>query len=142
MAGNEPQVGGRFNAAKITPGEAKVRTGMNADVILARNGKVIDFGDAIYHPDNVANAALYAEAHNVANETGMTPRELLAKLREAEAENARLVEECHRMAAILVTDDDLGPRRELAEKDDFEDPFNGGFSDESNPTLTLPADER
>ena len=68
---------------KITPGKAEVKTGMNADVILRRNGTRVDFGDAIYHPENAANAALYADAHNTANEVDMLPSELLAKLREA-----------------------------------------------------------
>ena len=75
----------------ITPGEAEVKSGMNVDVILRHNGTRIDFGDAIYHPDHVANARLYADAHNTAQKTGKLPSqlkqdvdELVVKLREAE----------------------------------------------------------
>ena len=74
----------------ITPGEAKVRVGMNADVILYHNDKRIDFGDAIYHPDNVANATLYAEAHNVYNETKLSPRQMVERIKALELDRDNL----------------------------------------------------
>lgn len=49
-----------------------------------------------------------------------------------------LEQSCMQMASELVTDaDDNGLRRELAESDDFADSLNGGFSDESDPTIRI-----
>ena len=46
----------------------------------------LDFGDMIADVwiDEHANAALYAEAHNVANRTGMWPEDLEARVKELE----------------------------------------------------------
>lgn len=46
----------------------------------------LDFGDMIADVwiDEHANAALYAEAHNVANRTGMWPEDLVARVKELE----------------------------------------------------------
>ena len=47
------------------------------------------FQDGHYYAtkeQNEANATLYAEAHNVANEHGMWPLDMLARIRELEAE--------------------------------------------------------
>ena len=68
---------------QITPGLAEVKQGMNADVILPRTGARIDFGDAIYHPENVAHATLYADAHNTYNTCKKLPSALLRERNEA-----------------------------------------------------------
>ena len=47
------------------------------------------FQDGFYYAtkeQNAANAALYAEAHNVANTTGMWPLDLVARIKELEEE--------------------------------------------------------
>ena len=46
-------------AAAATPGPREVRIAADARVYRA-NGSYIDFGDAIYHPENSADAALFA----------------------------------------------------------------------------------
>ncbi len=69
-------------AAKITPGKAFIDEGVNGEAFVAVDER--NLADFLSNTEEEwANARLYAEAHNVANETGMTPRELLAKLREA-----------------------------------------------------------
>ena len=80
----------------ITPGEATIRHDYNVfagDRLVCNagghqnnhdNGK----GDA----ENRANATLYADAHNTYNACGLTPSELLARLREAEAKIEKLNE--------------------------------------------------
>ena len=54
----------------------------------------LDFGDMIADVwiDEHANAALYAEAHNVANRTGMWPEDLVARVKELEAQKKAALE--------------------------------------------------
>lgn len=69
------------NELGITPGKAEV---VGAFVyVLQNNENRTDFRvnvnrrmSADYEAEEVANANLYAEAHNAANETGLTPRQL------------------------------------------------------------------
>ena len=88
-------------ALGITPGEAKIIDGDFVYILNENGSNRVHFkiskgwalewssqwmsgGLRTTQEEANANAALYAEAHNVANETGMAPRELLDKLREAE----------------------------------------------------------
>lgn len=77
---------------KITEGEWKYEGGDNYSVdIVLSNSSTISISTYGRYSDNVvmtreemeANAALIAEAGTVANETGLTPRELLERYREA-----------------------------------------------------------
>lgn len=53
-----------------------------ADCTVAEpNGSEYDYGRV----PTTANAALYAEAHNVANETGMWPLDMVERIKELEA---------------------------------------------------------
>ena len=64
---------------KQTPGEVCIEaSGYTGSKILMR------VGGALFNTANEANAALYAEAHNVANRTGMWPEDLEARVKELE----------------------------------------------------------
>lgn len=84
---------------KITPGIVK-HDDTDASVFLAnpsRNaayGAVADFFDPEQTGSANENARLYADAHNVANETGKTPRELMEQRDAAVAMLSQLVRHC------------------------------------------------
>lgn len=74
---------------KITRGKKPAKAGPENGVgygpIVSIDGRVLCH-TVIWpnHDESEANAALYADAHNTANEVDLLPSELLAKLREAE----------------------------------------------------------
>jgi len=91
-------------AAKITPGEARIIDGDFLYILNEDGSNRIHFsitkgwasewkggGIRTTQEEVNANATLYAEAHNVANECGMTPRQLLERLTKCawELEKAR-----------------------------------------------------
>lgn len=112
-------------AAKITPEEAilgdenndfaEIQLECGATVSFGRHDKMSGV-PVMTREEMLAELHLCMEAHNVANETGMTPRELLEKLREA----VKLVDRS-RNEAMGVTF--------LQDRQDF------------LSTITLPADE-
>jgi CRISPR/Cas system CSM-associated protein Csm2 small subunit len=79
----------------ITPGKCQIADGLEKNFIYALNENGINRFWAMVckqtnggskHGECDANAALYAEAHNITNQTGRTPaelRDLVRELREA-----------------------------------------------------------
>ena len=78
----------------ITPGNCKFTARNNDALISAGNKVVAEVGRADLEGwDQVmANATLYVDAHNTYNACGLTPSELLARLREAEAKIEKMNE--------------------------------------------------
>jgi hypothetical protein len=70
-----------------TPGKFSFHYERERWMIEGRDGTPGSFAVAVgagKHPTHAANAALYAEAHNVANETGMWPQQMVERIRELE----------------------------------------------------------
>jgi hypothetical protein len=72
----------------ITPGVAQIGS-QGLRKVVCEGETLAAFGsrepvDEVTWKRTLANARLYMEAHNVANETGLTPRMMMEKLREAE----------------------------------------------------------
>jgi hypothetical protein len=80
---------------KITVGKKPVKVGPENGVgfgpIVSMDGRILCH-TVIWpgHDESEANASLYADAHNTANEVDMLPSELLAKLREVSQTIERL----------------------------------------------------
>ena len=84
----------------ITPGEAKMADGNRPWVNDSAGFCIADFGwdedrDDRGNAEALANATLYADAHNTYNACHLTPSELLARLREVEVALLRIGQEGH-----------------------------------------------
>lgn len=77
-----------FLRGKQTPGLAELRennVGKTSIAISGRKACVAVPWDNITPNEAEANAALYAEAHNASNETGMWPLDMVERIKELES---------------------------------------------------------
>lgn len=76
---------GKYNVGSGRPGSARTITVKeNVVAVLDENDQATALCGSPLHSHVHANATLYAEAHNVANRTGMWPEDMVARIKELE----------------------------------------------------------
>lgn len=76
---------------KHTQGKAEITANTTHQNAVTVNGKAVCFVPRL-SADSVANASLIVEAFNVANDTGLSPAELAARLKEVKEQNREMIE--------------------------------------------------
>lgn len=79
------QTSGKYNVGSGRPGSAKTITVKeNVVAVLNQDDQATALCGSPLHNYAHANATLYAEAHNVANRTGMWPEDMERRIKELE----------------------------------------------------------